>query len=82
MSVMTETEAKDYNYIDQLKTTAQREYYTEQLDTDVQRTGRWTYIFKLDKSKTDTNVYGDAKHGRIYLPHFEQRALYTSQLLS
>lgn len=76
---MTEEEAKSWNYTDALHSAATAEYYAMQNDTAIQQTGRTTYIFKLDKKVTDTsNVYGDATHGRIYLPHFEQRALYKS----
>lgn len=78
--IINDTTASSWNYVDSLRNTAQREYYSMQCDSAIQQYGRVAYIFKLDKKITDkSSVYDEAKHGRVYLPHFEQRALYKSQ---
>lgn len=68
----------DFNYVDSFKQSSQLEYQSKLHDNAVQLQGRRTYIFKLDKQKTDLSVFGEAKDARVYLPHFEQRALYNT----
>lgn len=68
-----------FNYTDAFSSSSQVEYESEQHDNAVQLQGRRTYIFKLDKESTvKSEVYNEAKTARIYLPHFEQRALYNT----
>lgn len=68
-----------FNYIDAFNSSSQVEYNSKQHDNAVELQGRRTYIFKLDKELTDkSNIYNEAVHGRLYLPHFEQRALYNT----
>ena len=67
-----------FNYIDAFNSSSQLEYESKQHDASVEIQGRRCYIFLLDRKKTEVSeVYNEAKNGRIYLPHFEQRALYT-----
>lgn len=67
----------NFNYIDNLNTSSYFNLINEQHDQAINMTGRKAYIFMLDKIDTElSNVYKEEKHGRIYLPHFEQRALY------
>lgn len=67
----------DFNYTDSFQTANQIKYQSDLQDKAIQLQGRKTYIFKLDKEKTNKSpIYNEAKNGRIYLPHFEQRALY------
>lgn len=69
----------DYNYSDALSDSSQLEYQSKMHDTAVEQQGRKTYIFLLDRDKTEkSEIYQEAKNGRIYLPHFEQRALYNT----
>lgn len=66
-----------FNYVDAFNSSSQLEYESKQHDNSVELQGRRTYIFKLDKEKTEkSEIYNEAVGGRIYLPHFEQRALY------
>lgn len=66
-----------FNYIDAFNQSSQLEYESNQHDSSVESRGRRTYIFLLDREKTEkSEIYNEAKNGRIYLPHFEQRALY------
>ena len=67
----------DFNYIDSLMNSTNIQFMADQHDHAIQTTGRKTYIFLLDKVETElSDVYKEEKHGRIYLPHFEQRSLY------
>lgn len=67
-----------FNYIDAFNSSSQLEYKSKQHDASVEIQGRRCYVFLLDRKKTETSeVYNEAKNGRIYLPHFEQRALYS-----
>ena len=67
----------DFNYIDSLNSSTNLQFMADQHDNAIQTTGRNTYIFLLDKVDTVlSDVYKEEIHGRIYLPHFEQRALY------
>jgi len=70
-------ETTSFNYIDSLMNSTNIQFMADQHDHAIQTTGRKTYIFLLDKVETElSDVYKEEKHGRIYLPHFEQRALY------
>ena len=70
-------ETTNFNYIDFLMNSTNIQFMADQHDHAIQTTGRKTYIFLLDKAETElSDVYKEEKHGRIYLPHFEQRALY------
>lgn len=70
-------ETTNFNYIDSLMNSTNIQFMADQHDHAIQTTGRKTYIFLLDKVETElSDVYKEEKHGRIYLPHFEQRALY------
>ena len=73
-----------FNYIDSMMNSTNVQFMADQHDHAVQTTGRRSYVFLLDKVDTElSNVYREEKHGRVYLPHFEQRALYkTNTLLS
>ena len=67
----------DFNYIDSLMNSTNIQFMADQHDHAIQTTGRKTYVFLLDKVETElSEVYKEEKHGRIYLPHFEQRSLY------
>ena len=69
----------NFNYTDQIQSTAYTQFIADQHDQAVQTTGRRTYVFLLDKIDTErSEVYKEEKHGRIYLPHFEERAIYTT----
>lgn len=66
-----------FNYTDAFNQSSQLEYESKQHDMSVELQGRRTYVFLLDREKTEkSEVYNEAIGGRIYLPHFEQRALY------
>lgn len=68
-----------FNYTDSFNNSSQFEYESKQHDASVEIQGRRCYIFLLDREKTDkSEVYNEAKTARIYLPHFEQRALYNT----
>lgn len=70
-----------FNYIDNINSSTYFNFVSDQHDQAINMTGRKTYIFKLDKVDTElSEVYKEEKHGRIYLPHFEQRALYKTSL--
>lgn len=69
---MTETV---YNYVDSLQSAAQKQYFSNIHDTAIQQTGRKAFIFPLDKTRTEQNIYNDTLN-RMYLPYFELRALY------
>lgn len=70
-------ETTNFNYIDSLMNSTNIQFMADQHDHAIQTTGRKTYIFLLDKVETElSDVYKEEKHGRIYLPHFEQRSLY------
>lgn len=67
----------NFNYVDAFNQSSQIEYESKQHDASVELKGRKCYIFLLDREKTEkSEVYNEAVGGRIYLPHFEQRALY------
>lgn len=69
----------DFNYTDAFSSSSQVEYESKQHNNSVELQGRRTYIFKLDKELTEkSDIYNEAVHGRLYLPHFEQRALYNT----
>lgn len=66
-----------FNYIDAFNNSSQLEYESNQHDKSVELQGRRCYIFLLDREKTEkSEIYNEAVGARIYLPHFEQRALY------
>lgn len=66
-----------FNYIDAFNNSSQLEYESKQHDSSVELQGRKCYIFLLDREKTEkSEIYNEAVGARIYLPHFEQRALY------
>lgn len=70
-----------FNYIDNINSSTYFNFVSDQHDQAINMTGRKTYIFKLDKVDTElSEVYREEKHGRVYLPHFEQRALYKTSL--
>lgn len=65
------------NYIDNIQSSTYTQFVSDQHDHGIEQTGRKTYIFLLDKKDTElSKVYKEEKHGRIYLPYFEQRAIY------
>ena len=69
----------DFNYVDAFQSASQIEYESSQHDAAVELQGRRCYVFLLDREKTEkSEIYNEAKNGRIYLPHFEQRALYNT----
>ncbi len=69
--------AETFNYIDNLNSTAYLEYISDEHDRAIESTGRKAYIFLLDKKETElSEVYKEELHGRVYLPHFTQRAKY------
>ena len=77
LKVNNMAETTNFNYIDSLMNSTNIQFMADQHDHAIQTTGRKTYIFLLDKVETElSDVYKEEKHGRIYLPHFEQRALY------
>ena len=66
-----------FNYIDAFNNSSQLEYESKQHDASIELQGRRCYIFLLDREKTEkSEIYNEAVGARIYLPHFEQRALY------
>ena len=66
-----------FNYIDAFNNSSQLEYESKQHDASIELQGRRCYIFLLDREKTEkSEIYNEAIGARIYLPHFEQRALY------
>lgn len=68
-----------FNYVDAFNSSSQLEYESKQHDNAVELQGRRTYVFKLDKALTDkSEVYNETNYARVYLPHFEQRALYNT----
>ncbi len=70
-------ETTNFNYIDSLMNSTNVQFMADQHDHAIQTTGRKSYIFLLDKVETElSDIYKEEKHGRIYLPHFEQRSLY------
>lgn len=76
-------ETTNFNYIDSLMNSTNVQFMADQHDHAVQTTGRKSYIFLLDKIETElSDVYKEEKHGRVYLPHFEQRALYKTNTFS
>ena len=69
--------AESFNYVDALMNSTNIQFVADQHDHAVQTTGRKTYVFLLDRVDTElSDIYKEEKHGRIYLPHFEQRAIY------
>lgn len=70
-------ETTNFNYVDSLMNSTNIQFMADQHDHAIQTTGRKSYIFLLDRVETElSEVYKEEKHGRIYLPHFEQRSLY------
>ncbi len=70
-------ETTNFNYVDSLMNSTNVQFMADQHDHAIQTTGRKSYIFLLDRVETElSEVYKEEKHGRIYLPHFEQRSLY------
>lgn len=68
---------ENFNYIDNLNSTSYLEFIADEHDRAVESTGRKAHIFLLDKTETElSDVYKEELHGRIYLPHFTQRAIY------
>lgn len=69
--------ATDFNYIDNINSSAYLQFIDDQHDQAIETTGRKAHIFLLDKKDTVlSEVYKEELHGRIYLPHFTQRAIY------
>lgn len=69
----------DFNYVDSFNSSSNLTFQSKEHDNSVQLQGRTCYIFLLDREKTEkSEVYNEAENGRIYLPHFEQRALYNT----
>lgn len=69
--------ATDFNYIDNINSSAYLQFIADQHDQAIETTGRKAHIFLLDKKDTVlSEVYKEELHGRIYLPHFTQRAIY------
>ena len=69
--------ATDFNYIDNINSSAYLQFIDDQHDQAIETTGRKAHIFLLDKKDTVlSEVYKEELHGRIYLPHFTQRAMY------
>lgn len=68
-----------FNYVDNMNTQTSLQYIANQHDKAIETSGRQAYIFPLDKKETElSEVYKEEKNGRVYLPHFTQRALYKS----
>lgn len=66
-----------FNYIDNIQSSTYSQFVADQHDHAIEQTGRKAYIFLLDKIETVlSDVYKEEKHGRVYLPHFVQRAYY------
>ena len=74
----------NFNYIDNMNSSAYLQFVADQHDQAVETTGRKAHIFLLDKKDTQlSEVYREETHGRLYLPHFTQRAIYkTNTFLS
>jgi hypothetical protein len=73
----------NFNYIDNLNSSATRAYYSDLADSQIESYGRKTQIFLLDKKATETdNLYKSEKYSRIYLPPFEQRANYATNVFA
>lgn len=69
--------ATDFNYIDNINSSAYLQFIADHHDQAIETTGRKAHIFLLDKKDTVlSEVYKEELHGRIYLPHFTQRAMY------
>ena len=69
--------ATDFNYIDNINSSAYLQFIADQHDQAIETTGRKAHIFLLDKKDTVlSEVYKEELHGRVYLPHFTQRAMY------
>lgn len=69
--------ATDFNYIDNINSSAYLQFIDDQHDQGIETIGRKAHIFLLDKKDTVlSEVYKEELHGRIYLPHFTQRAIY------
>lgn len=64
-----------FNYVDSLQSAAQKQYFSNIHDTAILQTGRRAFIYPLDKNLTKTDIYNNTLN-RVYLPHFELRALY------
>jgi hypothetical protein len=64
-----------FNYVDSLQSAAQKQYFSNIHDTAILQTGRRAFIYPLDKKLTKTDIYNNTLN-RVYLPHFELRALY------
>ena len=68
-----------FNYTDSLQGNAYTQFIADQHDKAIETTGRWTYVFLLDKKQTElSEVYKEEMHGRVYLPYFKQRGIYKS----
>ena len=68
-----------FNYVDAFNSSSNLTFQSKEHDNSVELQGRICYIFLLDRKKTEiSEVYNEAVNGRIYLPHFEQRALYNT----
>ena len=66
-----------FNYSDHINSNTSLQYMANQHDKAIETSGRKVYIFPLDTRETElSNVYKEEKHGRVYLPHYTQRALY------
>lgn len=66
-----------FNYSDQISSNTSYQYMANQHDKAIETSGRKAYVFLLDKKETElSEVYKEEKYGRVYLPHFTQRALY------
>lgn len=66
-----------FNYSDHINSNTSLQYMANQHDKAIETSGRKAYIFPLDTRETElSNVYKEEKHGRVYLPHYTQRALY------
>lgn len=69
--------ATNFNFIDNINTQTFIQFASDKHDHAIETTGRKAHIFLLDRVETErSNVYKEELHGRIYLPHFTQRALY------
>lgn len=67
----------NFNYIDNMNSSAYMQLISDQHDQAIEMTGRVAHIFLLDRVDTQlSNVYNEETHGRVYLPHFTQRAIY------
>lgn len=67
----------EFNYVDAFSSSSNRTFQSKEHDNSVELQGRKTYVFLLDRQKTEiSEIYNEAINSRVYLPHFEQRALY------